>query len=146
MEMFRRRLPPIQVRTGTLSAVAIDGAFEPSTRVKPTAMREALRRLADTAEALERQAGELRAQVAELAEAVRERAEAEARRAADSERPLEPAVEPAEAADDSEARLVAYSMVLDGRPRDEVAGHLADEFGMTDADALLDDLYARAGA
>ena len=36
-------------------------------------------------------------------------------------------------------------MVLDGKPRDEVAQHLAEEFGLTDSTALLDDLYARAG-
>lgn len=55
------------------------------------------------------------------------------------EQPAEPA------ADHSEARLVAYSMVLDGKPREEVAQHLADDFGLADSDALLDDLYARAG-
>jgi hypothetical protein len=36
-------------------------------------------------------------------------------------------------------------MVLDGKPRDEVAQHLTDEFGLADSEALLDDLYARAG-
>lgn len=105
-------------------------------------MQEALRRLADTAEALEREARGLRERVEELASAVREQAEAESRKTA--QEPLEPATEPEEPADDSEARLVAYSMVLDGRPREEVASHLADDFGMTDADALLDDLYERA--
>ncbi|MEX1141757.1 MAG: hypothetical protein WD399_11040 [Thermoleophilaceae bacterium] len=106
-------------------------------------MQDALRRLAETAEALEREARALREGVEELATAVREQGEAESRRAA--EQPLEPAVEAAEPADDSEARLVAYSMVLDGRPREEVASHLAGELGMTDAAALLDDLYERAG-
>jgi len=89
-------------------------------------------RLADAAESLERQAGELRAEVQRLAEAERERAAAE------------PEALPI-AADDSEARIVAFSMVLDGKPRDEVAQHLADEFGIADSDALLDDLYAKAG-
>ena len=103
-------------------------------------MSDDLKRLADAAEALERQAGELRAEVERLAEAERQRAAAEAERAA-----AEP--EPAAAApvDDSEARIVAFSMVLDGKPRDEVAQHLADEFGIADSEALLDDLYAKAG-
>lgn len=105
-------------------------------------MEDELRRLADTAETLEREARELREQVGELAAAVREQAEAESRRAADE--PVETAVELAGPVDDSEARIVAYSMVLDGRPREEVARHLADELGMTDFEALLDDLYARA--
>lgn len=89
-----------------------------------------LRALLEAAEALERQAAELRERIAEMA---------------GDEESVAPAVEAAEPADDSEARIVAYSMVLDGRPREEVARHLADELGMTDTDALLDDLYARAG-
>jgi septal ring factor EnvC (AmiA/AmiB activator) len=108
-----------------------------------------LKRLADAAESLERQAGELRVEVERLAEAERQRAAAESERAA-AERDRaaatpEPVEEAAEAsADDAEARIVAFSMVLDGKPRDEVAQHLADEFGLADSDALLDDLYARA--
>ena len=87
-----------------------------------------LKRLAALAESLESQARELREEIDRLAQAEPEVVEA----------PAEPE------ADDSEARIVAYSMVLDGKPRDEVAQHLAEELGMTDSDALLDDLYARA--
>ena|GEM_PF-4630039 len=43
------------------------------------------------------------------------------------------------------ARIVALNMVLDGKPRDEVAAHLEDEFGLTDSEALLDDVFARVG-
>ncbi len=105
-------------------------------------MSDDLKRLADAAESLERQAGELRAEVERLAEAERQRAAAEAERAATVPEPVEEVT--AQPADDSEARIVAFSMVLDGKPRDEVAQHLADEFGLADSDALLDDLYARA--
>jgi septal ring factor EnvC (AmiA/AmiB activator) len=100
-----------------------------------------LQRLADAAEGLERQAGELREQVAELAEAVRKRAEAEAEQSAGAD---EQANGSDAGTDDSEVRLVAYSMVLDGKPRDEVASHLETELGLSDSEALLDDLYARA--
>jgi len=87
-----------------------------------------LKRLADAASSLENQARELREEIEKLAQAE-----------------PEPVETPAElAVDDSEARIVAFSMVLDGTPRDEVAQHLADEFGLADSDALLDDLYARA--
>jgi hypothetical protein len=89
-----------------------------------------LKRLAAVAEGIEAQARELREEIERLAQAPPELAEAPA----------------APVADDSEARLVAYSMVLDGRPREEVARHLADELGVADSDALLDDLYARAGS
>ena len=34
---------------------------------------------------------------------------------------------------------------LDGKPRDEVAAHLEDEFGLSDTKALLDDVFARVG-
>jgi hypothetical protein len=87
-----------------------------------------LKRLADVAAYIESQARELREELERLALARTE--------------PAEPAAGPA--ADHSEARLVAFSMVLDGKPRDEVARHLADELGLVDSDALLDDLYARA--
>ena len=93
-------------------------------------MNDDLKRLAAVAERIEAQARELREEIEKLAQATPDPVEAP----------------PAEAeADHSEARLVAYSMVLDGRPRDEVAQHLAQEFGLADSDALLDDLYARAG-
>ncbi len=102
-----------------------------------------LKRLADAAESLEGQARDLRAEIEKLTQATRERAAAEAERAAAAETPPPPSKP---AADDSEARLVAYSMVLDGKSRDEVASHLEQELGMTDTDALLDDLYERASA
>ena len=105
-------------------------------------MSDDLKRLADAAESLERQAGELRVEVERLAEAERQRAAAEAERAAAVPEPVEEVAAPP--VDDSEARIVAFSMVLDGKPRDEVAKQLADDFGLVDSDALLDDLYARA--
>jgi outer membrane biosynthesis protein TonB len=47
--------------------------------------------------------------------------------------------------DEGAARLVAMKMALDGRPRDEVERHLAESYGLADADELLDDVYSRAG-
>lgn len=106
---------------------------------------ERLRALLEAAEALERQAAELRERIAELAGSEPlEPAEREERSRIGDPASTAPVASPTEPADDSEARIVAYSMVLDGRPREEVARHLADELGMTDAEALLDDLYARA--
>jgi predicted RNA-binding Zn ribbon-like protein len=90
---------------------------------------EELKRLAEIAESIEAQARELREQIARLVQAP----------------PPEAIAEVEDLADLSEARIVAYSMVLDGKPREEVAQHLAEELGLTDSDALLDDLYARAG-
>jgi hypothetical protein len=92
-------------------------------------MDSELKRLAEIAEGIEAQTRELREEIERLAAA--------------EPRPAAPPAQP-EASDDSEARLVAYSLVLDGKPRDEVARQLAEQFGLTDSDALLDDLYARA--
>jgi outer membrane biosynthesis protein TonB len=47
--------------------------------------------------------------------------------------------------DEGAARLVAMKMALDGKPRDEVERHLAENYDLASADALLDDVYSRAG-
>jgi DivIVA domain-containing protein len=63
-----------------------------------------------------------------------------------------PAVETPPAADpappdggDAGARLVALNMALSGSSREETAAYLAEHFALADAEALLDDVYARAG-
>ncbi len=45
--------------------------------------------------------------------------------------------------DEAGARLVAMKMALDGKPRAEVEQHLAANFQLDSADALLDDVYSR---
>ena len=47
--------------------------------------------------------------------------------------------------DEAGARLIALNMALSGTPREETARYLAENFSLADADALLDDVYARAG-
>jgi hypothetical protein len=43
------------------------------------------------------------------------------------------------------ARVLALKMALDGHPREETAGYLRENFELDDAEALLDEVYARAG-
>ena len=43
------------------------------------------------------------------------------------------------------ARLLALKMALDGKPRGETAGYLRENFDLDDPEALLDEVYARAG-
>jgi hypothetical protein len=43
------------------------------------------------------------------------------------------------------ARLLALKMALDGRPREETAAYLRENFELDDPEALLDEVYARAG-
>jgi DivIVA domain-containing protein len=65
--------------------------------------------------------------------------------------PAEPIAEPNPApvtplsTDDSGARLIALNMALSGTSREETAAYLAEHFELADPDALLDDVYARAG-
>jgi DivIVA domain-containing protein len=47
--------------------------------------------------------------------------------------------------DDAGARLIALNMALGGTPREETARYLAEHFALADLDALLDDVYSRAG-
>ena len=48
-------------------------------------------------------------------------------------------------ADEAGARLIALNMALERQPREETARYLAEHFALADPDALLDDVYARAG-
>jgi hypothetical protein len=47
--------------------------------------------------------------------------------------------------DEAGARLTALNMALGGTPRDETARYLAEHYALADAEALLDDVYDRAG-
>lgn len=103
-----------------------------------------LRRVGEAADALVRTAQELRATLDSLAEGVRANARAVVEAPAPVTSESAPAASPG-GGDPDGARIVALNMVLDGKPREEVAAHLRDEFGLADSDALLDDVYSRAG-
>jgi hypothetical protein len=47
--------------------------------------------------------------------------------------------------DEAAARLVAMNMALDGASREDVAKRMADEFGLSNPDPLLDSVFERAG-
>jgi DivIVA domain-containing protein len=47
--------------------------------------------------------------------------------------------------DEAGARLIALNMALSGSPREETARYLAEHFTLADPEALLDDVYERAG-
>jgi TolA-binding protein len=62
--------------------------------------------------------------------------------AAEREEPTE--VQPAPAGNEG-ARVIALNMALSGSSRDETAAYLAENFELDDPEALLDDVYSRAG-
>jgi hypothetical protein len=43
------------------------------------------------------------------------------------------------------ARLIALNMALNGTPREETARYLHESFDLDDAEAILEEVYARAG-
>jgi hypothetical protein len=49
------------------------------------------------------------------------------------------------AGDDAAARLVAMKLALDGSSREEAREQLAADYDVADLDALLDEVYAKAG-
>lgn len=61
--------------------------------------------------------------------------------------PADPAPAPVSSlpSDEAGARLIALNMALGGSPREETAAYLAEHFELADPEALLDDVYARAG-
>lgn len=61
--------------------------------------------------------------------------------------PASPATEPAAPLDGDEAgaRLTALNMALGGTPREDTARYLAEHYSLADPEALLDDVYDRAG-
>lgn len=109
-----------------------------------------LRRACDAADALVAAAGELRSALDALSESVRA-AIAEAVAVTEAAAAAAAAGPKADGDDGPDgggeapegARLVALDMVLDGRPRAEVAERLREEFGLADSESLLDDVYGR---
>jgi hypothetical protein len=57
----------------------------------------------------------------------------------------EPVAAPEAPTDEAGARLIALNMALGGSSREDTARFLADNFALADPDALLDDVFARAG-
>ena len=54
-------------------------------------------------------------------------------------------VQPPAAEGSEGARVIALNMALSGTSREETAAYLAENFELDDPEALLDDVYARAG-
>lgn len=128
--------------------------------------RERVDRIAERADQLGRRVDELAAAVAEAVAALKAEVEdlREASEAAPAEAPTadDELIAEAEqvAAGEPEAptvalneppatpegaRLLALKMALDGRPRDETAAYLRENFELDDPEGLLDEVYARAG-
>ena len=122
--------------------------------------REAVQRVAARADELSGRVDELAAGVAEAVAALKEEIEAlrsageaapaaeettaEEAPAPEAPAPEVPASEPSAVPEG--ARLLALKMALDGRPRDETAAYLGENFELADPEALLDEVYARAEA
>jgi len=124
-----RRIDELQAELGTL----LDG------------LRQSGEKLTDGLAALQAQVGEAQPEPPAAGEPEEDFA------AAAPEPPPErtaPEAAPANGAapeDEAGARIIALNMALGGSPREETAAYLAEHFTLADPDALLDDVYARAG-
>jgi hypothetical protein len=117
--------------------------------------RGAVDRVGERAEELRRRLDELSAAVTEAIAGLREELESLREEAEAAPVPAKPDVAAAVAAEPTPtpeapapegARLLALKMALDGRPRDETAAYLRDNFELDDPEALLDEVYAQAGS
>jgi DivIVA domain-containing protein len=122
----------------------VDAAETSAARIRADAEREARERVAHAAAAADR----LVATVDRLrAEAERLQAELAALRTETEASPPAPAApEPARSDDEAAARIVALDLALAGAPREEADRRLAEGYELPDRAALLDEVYAAAGA
>jgi hypothetical protein len=154
------------------SALALEAeAREQAERIRAeadresTLAREAAGRLSERADELERRLDELVGGVREAVEGLRadladlRRQPVAAATPADSDElddeliaevevvaAKEPEVRTQEQAAQPEgARVIALKMALDGSPREDTARYLGENFELADPDALLDEVYAKAG-
>lgn len=103
------------------------------------AARELQSRLDDVERELGGVVGDLRRSAERLAEGIAVLHETA------PEEPAEPAPEGQPDGDEAGARLTALNMALGGTPREETARYLAEHYALADPEALLDDVYDRAG-
>ena len=118
------------------------------------AMRERVERLGEMAEAMQRQLTEMRFELDALAGSLARESAAPVRGVEPGDVSAEARVEQrgevcAEATvsdpDEVAARLVALNMAMSDAPREETARYLREHHSLSAPEALLDEVYARAG-
>jgi hypothetical protein len=97
------------------------------------------------AEAAEPEAGEPAAAGAEIDPTIAETEQVAAREPDVADEPASAAEREPAGTTPEGARVLALKMALDGTPRDETARYLRENFELEDPEALLDEVYARAG-
>jgi DivIVA domain-containing protein len=106
------------------------------------ALRRSGERLTDGLAKLQEQVGEIPGETEEPAAAEEPPPAPEEPAAEESPAAEEP---PPQNGDEAGARLIALNMALSGTPREDTARYLAEHFALADPEALLDDVYNRAG-
>jgi DivIVA domain-containing protein len=164
-DAFERPRPSLAADTSEQVRLILDAAERSAEELRARAGEEAsghVARVQEAADGMLARLGDLETELFDLFAAVRASSERLVQGLADLQAQLggEPAA-PASAGDeapapppapvshagpdDAGARLIALNMALGGTPREEAARYLAEHFTLEDADALLDDVYARAG-
>jgi DivIVA domain-containing protein len=138
--------PSLSDRSAEQVRAIVEAAETSAARIRADAERGARERVAQAADAADRLVAavdSLRAEAERLqAELAAVRAEAGPPGAA---APPPPAA-PERSHDEAAARLVALDLALGGTPREEADRRLAEQYELADRAALLDEVYAAAGA
>ena len=168
LERVRAQAAPATIAAGTSEQVRVilEAAERSAAELREDAGRQAsehVARVGEAAAALLRRLDELQGELDTLLDGVRRGAERLARglgelheqvagvepppapELAAIEPPAEEPAAPEPPADDAGARIIALNMALGGSPREETAAYLAEHFTLADPEALLDDVYAKAG-
>ena len=168
LERVRAQAAPATLAAGTSEQVRVilEAAERSAAELREDAGRQAsehVARVGEAAAALLRRLDELQGELDTLLDGVRRGAERLARglgelqeevagvepppapELAAVEPPAEEPAAPEPPADDAGARIIALNMALGGSPREETAAYLAEHFTLADPEALLDDVYAKAG-
>jgi DivIVA domain-containing protein len=166
---------PLSAQAGTQVQAIIEAAERGAQEIRAGAERESNERLAHAAEAADRlraRIERLEEDITELMAGLRDGARrlhdelvaTQAQAAGLAPAPEAPAPQPAPepepeavpeptvaagagaAGDVEAARIVALDMALSGTPREQTERYLAEHYELGDRDALLDEVYAAAGA
>lgn len=167
---------PLSAGTSEQVRLILEAAERSAAELRDDAGRQAsghVERVGEAADGMLRRLDELQAELGALLDGLRQSGERLAEglaelqervadvdppaAAADAPDPGEPPVEDEDFAaaapedgappeDDAGARIIALNMALGGGPREETAAYLEEHFTLADPEALLDDVYARAGA
>jgi hypothetical protein len=126
----------------------LEAAERSAAELRQDAERQAaahLARVTETAETMLARLDELQGELRAMIDSLRALAPDTPRPAPEEDFAAPAPAEPVHADDEAAARITALNMALSGTPREETAAYLAEHYELADPEALLDDVYTKAG-